>query len=302
MIVVAGQTVTCNFTNTKIIIVTPAPKLEIGKTANTTTYDHVGQVITYTYVVKNTGNVSLTGPFKVTDDKLGTFTCGSSTAVLAVNQSVTCTKTYTVQATNLCGTTSWQQGKTANVDTGLWLSFTKSTQDTKITNHQGGLPNGTYPCWCIQDHVPTDLHGGKAKLYSSIGTGLPGDVASWGSAWNKVNWLLNNKGPGSGLAFLKDVQTAVWVLTGEKYPEWGISSRAKGLITEANKHATYVPPPGGISAVIIYSDGILDLKKYPNQIQESICEVKCNKTIVNTASASNGTVTSNRATVTVSAK
>jgi hypothetical protein len=79
------------------------PKLTLAKSANPTTYSYPGQVIVYTYVATNTGDVTLSGPFAVTDDKLGTFQCGTATS-LAPNASVTCTKSYTIQASDLNAT------------------------------------------------------------------------------------------------------------------------------------------------------------------------------------------------------
>jgi uncharacterized repeat protein (TIGR01451 family) len=46
------------------------PKLEISKTADPMTYDAVGDVITYTVTLKNTGNVTIENA-KITDDKTG---------------------------------------------------------------------------------------------------------------------------------------------------------------------------------------------------------------------------------------
>ena len=54
-------------------------------------------MITYTYVITNSGNVTLAQPFTVTDDKLGTITCPATPATLAPTDTITCTKTYTIQ-------------------------------------------------------------------------------------------------------------------------------------------------------------------------------------------------------------
>ncbi len=226
------------------VIVQPpgnTPGLSLSKTANPATYTAVGQVIVYTYVVKNTGNVTLTGPFTVNDDKLGLLGCGGP-GDLAPGATVTCTATYAIQASDLGDESSLPQGITANIDTGSWLSFKNSTQDTKITGAGSGVPNGTYRCWCIQDYVPADLHNQPARLYSTAGAGLPADVA--GLAWGKVNYTLNHKIRGAGrsnLAFLKDVQTAIWVLLGEQNPEFGISVWARQMIDAANANATFLP-------------------------------------------------------------
>ena len=79
------------------------PALTLTKSANPTTYGILGQIIFYTYVAKNTGNVTLSGPFNITDDKVGTFQCGTATSLLP-GASVTCTKNYTIQSGDLNAT------------------------------------------------------------------------------------------------------------------------------------------------------------------------------------------------------
>ena len=279
-----------------------APGLSLTKTPNLTTYTFVGQVVVYTYVVTNIGNTTLTGPFTVTDDKLGSFTCGPSTAVLAPGASLTCTNSHTIVASDL-GNLVLPTNVTATINTGSWLAFVNSTQDTLITGAGlAGVPNGTYACWCIQDHVARDLHNEQAKLYSTIGDSLPTPLPN-PAVWNKVNYTLNHKIRGAGksnLAFLKDVQTAIWVAVGEPNPEFGISKEAQQMIDAANANPDFVPGAGDIVAVIISSDGILPLPQIrPGEVQESVCEVKPLKSIVNKATVRNAVVTSGQVQATV---
>jgi len=75
------------------------PALSFTKSASPTIYSYPGQVIVYTYVVKNTGNVTLSGPYTITDDKLGTIACGVGS--LAPGASITCTQSHTIVASDL---------------------------------------------------------------------------------------------------------------------------------------------------------------------------------------------------------
>ncbi|HEX2912156.1 MAG TPA: hypothetical protein VH186_15205, partial [Chloroflexia bacterium] len=76
-------------------------KLTLTKAANPTSYSAAGTTITYTYVAKNEGNVTLSGPVKISDDKLGSFDCDASVTSLAPGASVTCTKSYVTTQTDL---------------------------------------------------------------------------------------------------------------------------------------------------------------------------------------------------------
>src|SRR5437867_2070052 len=70
------------------------PILTLAKSANPTTYSAVGQVITYTYTITNGGNMTLDGPFSVSDDKQPTVSC--PTGSLAPGASITCTSLHTI--------------------------------------------------------------------------------------------------------------------------------------------------------------------------------------------------------------
>ena len=63
-------------------------------------YNAVGQVIQYTYTVTNTGNVGISAPITVTDNKTGTITVLSSGA-LAAGANVSGTSTYIVNQDDL---------------------------------------------------------------------------------------------------------------------------------------------------------------------------------------------------------
>ena len=77
--------------------------LKLTKTANPITYDQIGQTVTFTYVITNSGATTL-GPaqFIVTDTGISApINCGAATTTLAQNATVTCTATYTVTQSNL---------------------------------------------------------------------------------------------------------------------------------------------------------------------------------------------------------
>ncbi len=74
------------------------PALKLVKTANPLTYSLFGDVINYSYLVKNTGNVNLAGPVTVTDDK-ATVTCPAGG--LAINATKTCSATYNITQADL---------------------------------------------------------------------------------------------------------------------------------------------------------------------------------------------------------
>src|SRR4029077_269947 len=72
------------------------PALAIDKSVTPATYATVGTVLNYSYVVTNVGNVTLSGPFTVSDDRSANETCPAVPATLAPGASVTCSATYTV--------------------------------------------------------------------------------------------------------------------------------------------------------------------------------------------------------------
>jgi hypothetical protein len=72
-----------------------SPALTLVKTAAPQTYLQAGDVIQYTYVLTNTGNVPLDGPFTVADDLATDEACPPDNS-LAVGAPLTCTASYTI--------------------------------------------------------------------------------------------------------------------------------------------------------------------------------------------------------------
>ena len=120
-----------------------AAALNIIKIANLTSYDHVGQVIGYTYNVTNTGNVNLTAPFTVTDN----LTTIGYTAPLELQpgQNFTGTSTYTItqsdydngSVTNLANATGFynnNQYSATNTTTVTAINQNKALTITKVPN------------------------------------------------------------------------------------------------------------------------------------------------------------------------
>ena len=70
--------------------------MSLDKSASPATYDSVGDVISYSYLVTNTGNVRFAGPVTVADDKATVIcpnvnTVGNNDGFLDPAESVTCT-------------------------------------------------------------------------------------------------------------------------------------------------------------------------------------------------------------------
>lgn len=77
------------------LVLEAAPALSIYKEAVESIFYQAGDIIHFTYLVTNTGNVALLGPITVSDNKTTDESC-PPTASLAPAASITCTSTYTI--------------------------------------------------------------------------------------------------------------------------------------------------------------------------------------------------------------
>src|SRR4029079_13850988 len=83
-----------------VALTAQAPQLNLDKSANPTTYDHVAQQVTYTYLITSDSDACLNGPLTVADDKT-TVSCPGGTAAQPRGTSVTCSAIYTITQADL---------------------------------------------------------------------------------------------------------------------------------------------------------------------------------------------------------
>jgi len=126
--------------------ISPEPAVTLDKAAGTPSGNTAGSTISYTFVVTNTGNVTLT-TLAVSDPLLGTVSC--PTATLAPSASTTCTATYALKQSDV------DAGHVANSATVSGISPTgaavesSDSTDTPISSDpaltldkQAGAPSG----------------------------------------------------------------------------------------------------------------------------------------------------------------
>ena len=128
IVLAEGEDVTCTFYNAPL----PVPELGLSKTANAESYSAVGDQITYTYVLTNTGNTIL-GPsqFSIDDDKINgglPFNCGAAATTLQISGTVTCTAVYIVVSGDL------ESGSITNSAFGQVGELTSPTRQVTVTH------------------------------------------------------------------------------------------------------------------------------------------------------------------------
>ena len=143
-------------TSTATVAVTLAPAITITKTADVPSVSSVGQTVTYTFTVTNTGNETLSN-VDVTDAQtapsenanLGPITCGADTNgsfTLAPGATATCTATYTVTQADLTngslGDTATATGNPPNEGPPVTGSSTLTLLVNELTVTKAASPTG----------------------------------------------------------------------------------------------------------------------------------------------------------------
>jgi len=152
-----AQTVTSN--SATVTVYTPALYLTVS--ASPSTVNTVGQVITYTYNLKNNTNGNLRSPYTVTDSRSSNESCPAGPATLPAGGSVNCSGTYTVIQ--------------ADLDAGVPLSSTISATARK------GTGSGTETSNTVTYNVAVTQNPGLSLAVSANPTTATtlGDVVSY---------------------------------------------------------------------------------------------------------------------------
>ena len=157
-----------------------AAALRLAKTADSATYDHIGQAITYTYVITNISKATL-GPaqFTVTDTGVGSapLNCGEATVTLASNATVTCSASHIITQADMdsasISTSATASGGAGSSQT-VSVTITKTPLASNLTtgatiNHQ--VANGEW-LWQI-----ARCYGADPKAVSNANPPTPAEIS-----------------------------------------------------------------------------------------------------------------------------
>ena len=129
------------------------PELTLEKTlVGTRTFGKVGDLLHYSYVVTNTGNVTIAGPITVTDDKT-TVDC-PVVASLAPGQAITCTSVYAVTQEDL------DAGSVTNTATASGLFGETVVGSSQVEAAAAARPSLTVPPSSTIDQPGSPLRDG----------------------------------------------------------------------------------------------------------------------------------------------
>jgi uncharacterized repeat protein (TIGR01451 family) len=142
------------------VVASQMPSLSLVKTATPATYSNVADVINYSYLVKNTGNVTLAGPVTVTDDKVP-VSCPSGG--LVPGATLTCSASYSITQADL------ESGSVTNTAFASANGITSNTDDETVNRIK--LPQTIN----FTSSAPEDATvGGTTYIPSALATsGLP---------------------------------------------------------------------------------------------------------------------------------
>jgi hypothetical protein len=167
----------------RTVITFAGARLGLVKSSTPGYFTTSGQVLNYTFTLKNTGGLAINGPFSVTDDKMPSVNCGAATSPIPVGGSTTCTGSYTVSlADNIATFVTNTATATAN---GGALSSTPSP--TVFTVNKFVCTSSR-----LKHAPPTPIQDAQNAVWTVINnTGIPVTIASATISWTGGTTTLN---------------------------------------------------------------------------------------------------------------
>jgi LPXTG-site transpeptidase (sortase) family protein len=208
----------------------------VVKSANPLSYSAVDQVIQYTYFVTNTGNLPLTG--LVVDDNKATVTCPKYN--LAVEESMTCTASYTIVNGDLTtgSVTNTVEVTSSEIATPVTDTATVTKIDAALTGNISGVlfrdtnTNGTHQSGETLVNSPVIV-----ELLDSFGIVVSTTTMSGGT------YSFNNVPTGNYTVRLKDVPAGYLATSSQTVPVTVIADTT----ANADFGLTKIPSAGAYS-------------------------------------------------------
>ncbi len=147
----SGPTTSPTATHTLNAVQTRA--LTIDKSTTATSFNAPGVAVPYTFLVTNSGNVTLTSAITVSDNKIASVSCPSIGAGLLPGASITCTGTYTTTQ--------------ADVDAGSVANTASATSGTTTS------PTDSHTLNAVQTPALTILKSSTTTSFSAAGVSIP---------------------------------------------------------------------------------------------------------------------------------
>ncbi|MBU3217875.1 DUF7507 domain-containing protein, partial [Clostridium estertheticum] len=129
---------------TATVTASQKPDPTLVKTASPSTYNKVGQAITYTYTLTNTGNITLIGPFSITDDKVTVTVIQPSDGALSPGESTTGTATYIITQLDL--DTGYITNSAISAGTNVATATVNAVQNPRLSLVKKTLDMSKIPC------------------------------------------------------------------------------------------------------------------------------------------------------------
>jgi uncharacterized repeat protein (TIGR01451 family) len=242
------------------------PALSIVKSAEPTTYDEVGDVISYSYVVTNSGNVTLYG-IEVEDDKVE-VKCPDTSDGIAPLDTVTCVASYTITQSDL------DNGSVTNVAYAT-NEITKSDPDSETVE---AIP--TLSISKSNDSYPTAEKIGNKVTFTikvtahrnNVDNVKVYDLFSKGFEYVKGSWAANSSVRGNlkllGMLEPKYASPASWDL-GNMQKDEVVTLTYLAEVTDSVTAGTYRDLAWTQGETALSDDGVLGYSEEEGRVNDS---------------------------------